>query len=164
MDSSEQFNLAALTPFQLTLKVLSNSVPGRFSNTYFTLSYLNWLISSRACPLARQYQAASSQTRLQSWWALLPWWGRTQIRWQKTRRPYDPLLQRRYNMNGRSQMQGDKNWIFPKELNANEFFWDSHWLEIWKNHLCPSTGPTGGSVAMDSEVVRHDWEISNAGR
>jgi hypothetical protein len=22
--------------------------------------------------------------------------------------------------------------------------------EIWKNHLCPSMGPNGGSVAMES--------------
>jgi hypothetical protein len=38
-----------------------------------------------------------------------------------------------------------------KEMNANRFFWDSRWLEIWSNHhLCPSMGPNGGSVAMDS--------------
>ncbi len=49
-----------------------------------------------------------------------------------------------------SQMQEGKNWILPKEMNANRFFWDSHWLEIWKNHLCPSMAPNGGSVAMDS--------------
>ncbi len=36
-----------------------------------------------------------------------------------------------------------------KEINANRFFWDSHWLEIWKNHLCSSLGPDRGSVAMD---------------
>jgi hypothetical protein len=48
-------------------------------------------------------------------------------------------------------MQGGKNWILPKEMNANRFFWDSYiWLEIWSNHLCPSLGPNGGSVAMDS--------------
>jgi hypothetical protein len=46
-------------------------------------------------------------------------------------------------------MQGGKNWIFPKEMNANRFFWDSHWLEIWSNHFCPSMGPNGGSVAKD---------------
>jgi hypothetical protein len=45
-------------------------------------------------------------------------------------------------------MQGDKNWIFPKEINANWFFWDSHWLEIWSNHFFPSMGPNGGIVAM----------------
>ncbi len=43
--------------------------------------------------------------------------------------------QRRYDMNGRFQMQGGKNWILPKEMNANRFFWDSHWLEIWSKHL-----------------------------
>ncbi len=46
-------------------------------------------------------------------------------------------------------MQGGKNWIFPKEKNANRFFGDSHWLEIWSNHLYPSMGPNVGSVAMD---------------
>jgi hypothetical protein len=34
-------------------------------------------------------------------------------------------------------MQGGKNWILPKEINANRFFWDSHWLEIWSNHFVP---------------------------
>ncbi len=46
-------------------------------------------------------------------------------------------------------MQGGKNWILPKETNANRFFCDSHWLEIWKNHVCPSMGRNGGIVAMD---------------
>ncbi len=55
-------------------------------------------------------------------------------------------------MNGRFQMQGGKNWILPKEMNANRFFWDSHWLEIWSNHLFPSMGLNGGSVAMDSDT------------
>ncbi len=53
-------------------------------------------------------------------------------------------------MTGRSQMQVGKNWILPKEINANRFFWHSHWLAILKNHLCPSMGPNRGSVAMDS--------------
>jgi hypothetical protein len=49
-------------------------------------------------------------------------------------------------------MQGGKNWILPKEMNANRFFWDSHWLEIWSNHFCPSTGSNEGAwlLAMDS--------------
>jgi hypothetical protein len=42
---------------------------------------------------------------------------------------------RRYDMNGRFQKQGVKNWTLPKEINANRLFWDSHWLEIWLNHL-----------------------------
>ncbi len=50
-------------------------------------------------------------------------------------------------------MQGGINWILPKEINANRFFWDSHWMEIWSSHLCPSMGPNGGSVAMDSGVA-----------
>ncbi len=54
------------------------------------------------------------------------------------------------DMNRRFQMQGGKNWFLPKEMNANRFFWDSHWLEIWSNHFYPSMGPNGGSVAMDS--------------
>jgi hypothetical protein len=51
-------------------------------------------------------------------------------------------------------MQGGKNWIFPKEMNANRFFWDSHLLEIWSNHFFPLMGPYGGSVAMDSVSKR----------
>jgi hypothetical protein len=54
------------------------------------------------------------------------------------------------DMNGRFQMQGGKNWFLPKEIYANRFFCDSHWLEIWSNHFYPSMGPNGGSVAMDS--------------
>ncbi len=57
------------------------------------------------------------------------------------------------DMNGRFQMQGGKNWFSPKEMNANRFFCDSHWLEIWSNHFYPSMGPNRGSVAMDSGVV-----------
>ncbi len=63
------------------------------------------------------------------------------------------IAQRRYDMNGRFQMQGGKNWILPKDMNANRFFWDSHWLKIWSNHFCPSMGTNGGSVAMDSGLI-----------
>jgi hypothetical protein len=49
-------------------------------------------------------------------------------------------------MNGIFQMQGSKNWILPKYINANR---DSHWLDIWSNHFCPSMGPNGGSVATE---------------
>ncbi len=61
------------------------------------------------------------------------------------------LKLKRYDMIGRSQMQKHKNWILPKDINAKRFFWDSHWLEIWKNHLWSSLGPNEGSVAMDSD-------------
>ncbi len=47
-------------------------------------------------------------------------------------------------------MQGGKNWILPKEMKANRFFWASHWLEIGSNHLFPSMGQNGGIVAMIS--------------
>jgi hypothetical protein len=57
------------------------------------------------------------------------------------------------DMNGRFQMQGGKNWILSKYINANWFFWDSHWLEIWSNHFCPSMGLNGGSVATDSDLL-----------
>ncbi len=76
------------------------------------------------------------------------------VRWARrdSTRDFYPALAalRGYDMNGIFQMQGGKNWILPKELNANGFFWDSHWLEIWSNHFCPTMGPNGGSVAMDS--------------
>ncbi len=44
-------------------------------------------------------------------------------------------------------MLGGQNWILPKEVNA-----DYNWLEIWKNHICPSVGPNGGSAASASGV------------
>ncbi len=46
-------------------------------------------------------------------------------------------------------MVGGLNRLLPKEIDANRFFGDSHWLEIWSNHFCLSMGPNGGSVAMD---------------
>jgi len=54
---------------------------------------------------------------------------------------------------GGTTWKGGKNWILPKDINANRLFRDSHWLEIWKNHLCPSIGPNGGSVAMTTISV-----------
>jgi hypothetical protein len=63
------------------------------------------------------------------------------------------FFQRRYDSNGNFQMKEGKNWILPKEVNSNRIFWDSHWLEIWSNHFCPSMGPNGGSVAMDPIVL-----------
>jgi hypothetical protein len=58
-------------------------------------------------------------------------------------------------MNGREiSNAGGKNWILSKEMNANRFFLEAHWLEIWSNHFCPSMGPNGGSVAMDSVLCR----------
>jgi hypothetical protein len=65
-------------------------------------------------------------------------------------------------MNGRFQMQGGKNWFLPKEMNANRFFLDSHWLEIWSNHFYPSMGPNGRSVAMDSGGKMRAQYCSNA--
>jgi hypothetical protein len=64
-----------------------------------------------------------------------------------------PAGLRRYDMNGIFQMQGGKNWFLPKYINANRFFWDSHWFDIWSNHFCPSMGPNGGSVATDSVML-----------
>jgi hypothetical protein len=57
-------------------------------------------------------------------------------------------------------MQGGKNWIFPKYINANRFFWDSHWLEIWSNHFCPSMGLNGGSVATDSGETNEPYDYA----
>jgi hypothetical protein len=56
-------------------------------------------------------------------------------------------------MNSWSQMVGGLNRLLPKEISANRFVLDSHWLEIWSNQFCPSMGPNGRSVAMDSVLV-----------
>ncbi len=74
---------------------------------------------------------------------------------QRTCTVYTERVQRRYDMNGISQMQGDQNWIFSEKDNCKLFFWDSHWLEIWKKHLhtvYPSMGPNRGNVAMHHKV------------
>jgi hypothetical protein len=67
-------------------------------------------------------------------------------------------------------MQGGKNWISPKDINADRFFRGSHWLEIWTNHFCPCMGPNGRSVAMDfryrgpTELVQHLAYRANSNR
>ncbi len=58
-------------------------------------------------------------------------------------------------LNTMSQMQGGQNWILPKDINANGFFWDSHWIKMWKNHHSPSMGLSEGSVASASEHIEH---------
>jgi hypothetical protein len=68
------------------------------------------------------------------------------------RNMFHDLTSEAVDMNGRFQMQGGKNWILPKYINANRFFWDSHWLEIWSNYFCPSMELNGGSVVTDSEL------------
>ncbi len=74
-------------------------------------------------------------------------------------------VHRRYDMNGRSQMQGGKNWILPKELNTNH---SSETLIGWKleKNLCLSMWPNGGSVGcvtMDSgwEGVEGDYAMKS---
>jgi hypothetical protein len=63
-------------------------------------------------------------------------------------------------MNGRSQMQGGKNWILAKEINANRFFWDSRsWAENLEKPLTSLHGSNKGSVAMDS--VGHRWRAKH---
>ncbi len=54
-------------------------------------------------------------------------------------------------MNRWSQMQGGQKWILPKEINADWFFWDSHWLKKLENQLCSSMGPNWESAASASE-------------
>jgi hypothetical protein len=48
------------------------------------------------------------------------------------------------------ESEGFKNWILPKEINANR---SSETLIGWKSgkkHLYPSMGSNGGRVAIDS--------------
>ncbi len=66
---------------------------------------------------------------------------------------FGPLAMR-YVMNGRFQMQGGKNRIFPKRLMQTG---SSGSLIGWKSGqtFCPSLGPNGGSVAMDSDHLHY---------
>ncbi len=104
---------------------------------YPIIYFINQEISPRKGDIILQLCLRHKQTKLQSMPDMEP---RLWI-----------VALRRYDNNRRSQMQGGINWILPKEINANRFFWDSHWLEIWQNLLYPSMWPKGGSVAMDFE-------------
>jgi hypothetical protein len=48
-------------------------------------------------------------------------------------------------MNGIYQLRGGKNWILPKEINANRFFCDCHWLESGKTTYVPQWDPLEGA-------------------
>jgi hypothetical protein len=66
-------------------------------------------------------------------------------------------------MNGRLQMQGGKNWILPKWINANRFFLDAHWLEIWSNHYGTEWRDRGyGHCTQTLLIVEnvHKWNIT----
>jgi hypothetical protein len=71
--------------------------------------------------------------------------------------------QRRYDMNGRSQMQGVKNWILPKEIKCKPVLLKLSLAGNLKKKTIISLcmGPNGGSVAMDS--VRLDVFIRRGG-
>jgi hypothetical protein len=59
-------------------------------------------------------------------------------------------------------MQGDKNWILPKKINENRYFYSQTlYGRKFGNTtyvICPSIGPNGGNVAMNSVV--HNSHIS----
>jgi hypothetical protein len=57
-------------------------------------------------------------------------------------------------MNGKFQMQGGKNWFcrnrsMPTGSSATLIGW----------HLCTSMGPNGGSVAMDSGIIKANFAV-----
>ncbi len=61
---------------------------------------------------------------------------------------------------------GRQNQILPKEIKANRFFWDSHWLEIWKNFYRTEWRKRGyglrsklGHSTCDSDTLRtrNNW-------
>jgi hypothetical protein len=56
-------------------------------------------------------------------------------------------------------MQGGKNWILPKEMNANWFFWDSHWLEIWSNHFVPLWDRMEGALQWTQNLDSRHLEL-----
>ncbi len=48
--------------------------------------------------------------------------------------------------------------------SIDRFFWDSQWLKIWKNHLCPSMGPNGAGVVMDKDRRDRGYGLRMEGR
>ena len=66
-------------------------------------------------------------------------------------------------MNSWSQMVGGLNRLLPKEINANRFFWDSHWLEIWSNHQTtyfPLWDRMDGACLWTPFMSYHLWTIA----
>jgi hypothetical protein len=55
-------------------------------------------------------------------------------------------------LNGISQLQGGKNWILPKEMNANWFFRDSHWLESGKTTYVPQWDRMEGAWLLTKKI------------
>ncbi len=94
----------------------------KYATVFF--SYLFW--RARVC---RPFLCLYLSSKLRDVWISFS----TQRAWHSKVPEVVNCNKRRHDMNGRSQMQGGKNWILPKKTNANQFFWDSHWLEIWKN-------------------------------
>ncbi len=141
-------------------------VSNQFKTTFYPLAIMEW-------PLCRTTSGDFKCREVKTGFCRKRWMqtgsSGTLIGWKSGQTTYFPLWDRmegawlwtlrRYDMNGRFPMQGGKNWILPKEINANRFFWDSHWLEILSNHLCPSMGPNGGSVAMDSRGIQYAWTL-----
>jgi hypothetical protein len=73
MDSSVQDNPAASSPCQYTLKVLSNSLLGQYSNTHFAKPFWNRHVASRAVSTSTGISSCFQPGRLKSCWALPPW-------------------------------------------------------------------------------------------
>jgi hypothetical protein len=60
----------------------------------------------------------------------------------------------RHDMNGRSQIWGGKKGIFAERDKCKPVLLRRSLAGNLGNHLCPSKGPNGGSVAMDSGLSR----------
>jgi hypothetical protein len=56
-------------------------------------------------------------------------------------------------MNGRFQIQGGKNWILPKEMNANRFFWSLIGWKSGQTTYIPLVGPTNPSEVRQFEPI-----------
>jgi hypothetical protein len=63
-------------------------------------------------------------------------------------------------MNGRSQIWGGKNGIFAERDNCKPVLLRLSLAGNLEKHLCPSMGPNGGSVAMDSGLSRYTIPLS----
>jgi hypothetical protein len=56
-------------------------------------------------------------------------------------------------MNGKSQIQGCKNWILPKDKNVNRFYRDLIGWKSGKTTYVPLRDRTERALAMDYEIL-----------
>ncbi len=95
----------------------------------------------------------SSQLESQKNWLAFISFGKTQF-WPSW--IWDTLLMTL--VSGDLRCRVVKTGFWPEEINADRFFWNSRWLEIWKNQLCPSIRDRMKGAWLWTQKNNNDFE------